>query len=80
MQVNKDNIKNILHSIAVNVPVFLIVSVILTALLVLCTKIPQSALRPQMEESAEFLKESELFGCLLDGVAGQHTIKYNLEL
>ena len=52
---NKDNIKNILHSIAVNVPVFLIVTVILTALLVLCIKIPQSALRPQMEESAEFL-------------------------
>ncbi len=73
---NKDNIKNILHSIAVNVPVFLIVTVILTALLVLCTKIPQSALRPQMEESAEFLKESELFGYALDDVAGSRIDRY----
>lgn len=76
MQANKDDIKNILHSIAVNVPVFLIVTVILTALLVLCTKIPQSAIRPQMEESAEFLKESELFGCLLDGVAASKIDRY----
>ena len=76
MQANKENIKNILHSIAVNVPVFLISAVILTALLVLCTKIPQSAIRSQMEESAEFLKDSELFGCLLDGVAASKIDRY----
>lgn len=56
--------------------IFLLVVALLTALLVLCACIPQSAIRENMLESAQYLCEGELFGTVVHGVEGSKIDRY----
>jgi len=56
--------------------IFLLVVALLTTLLVLCACIPQSAIRENMLESAQYLCEGELFGTVVEGVEGSRIDRY----
>lgn len=55
---------------------FLLTLIFLTGLLVASACIPQSALKKNVQESAEFLCEGELFGCVLPGVESSKIDRY----
>lgn len=56
--------------------VFLITAVLLTALLTAAAFIPKSAIRKNVQKSAEFLCEGELFGAVVSGVEGSKIDRY----
>lgn len=56
--------------------VFLITVTLLTGMLVLAAKIPQSAIEDNVRESAEYLCQGELFGMVIDGVKGSEIDRY----
>ncbi len=56
--------------------VFLGTVILLTGLLVLVAMIPQSAIKQNVLESAEFLCEEELFGTVIEGVEGSKIDHY----
>lgn len=56
--------------------VFLIVTVLLLSVLVLSAKIPKSAIKENMQESAIYLCEGELFGMVVENVNGSKIDRY----
>lgn len=56
--------------------VFLIVTVLLLGVLVLSAKIPKSAIKENMQESAIYLCEGELFGMVVENVNGSKIDRY----
>lgn len=56
--------------------VFLIVTVLLLGVLVLSAKIPKSAIKENMQESAVYLCEGELFGMVVEGVNSSKIDRY----
>ena len=56
--------------------IFLLVVALLTALLVFSAYIPQSAIRENMLESAQYLCEGDLFGTVVEGVEGSKIDRY----
>ena len=55
---------------------FIITVILLTGILVLCAKIPQSAIRENVQESAEYLCQGELFGMLAEGINSSTIDRY----
>lgn len=58
------------------IAVFLITLAALTGALLLSAMIPRSAIRENVQESAEYLCEGELFGTLVDGVESSKIDRY----
>lgn len=56
--------------------VFCIAVMILTGLLVLTAKIPRSAIKENVQKSAEYLCEAELFATKIEGVEGSRIDRY----
>lgn len=56
--------------------VFLVLTILLTCLLVLSARIPRSAIRENVQESAEYLCEEELFGTIVEGVEPSRMDRY----
>ena len=56
--------------------IFLVTVAVLTGLLVLSAKIPQSSIKKNVQESAEFLCDGELFGLVVDGAKGSEIDRY----
>ena len=50
--------------------IFLSTVIVLTGMLVLAAKIPQSSIKDNVRESAEYLCQGELFGMVIEGVKG----------
>lgn len=67
-QIVKDGLKYILT--------FLIITGLLLGLLVLSAMIPQKAIKENVQESAEYLCQGELFGEVVEGVAGSRIDRY----
>lgn len=72
MTVKGTNVLGVLKYISV----FLITVALLTGLLVLAAEIPQSAIKENMQESAEFLCEGELFGMMVEGAGSSKIDRY----
>lgn len=56
--------------------VFLVLTILLTCLLVLSARIPRSAIRENVQESAAYLCEEELFGTIVEGVEPSRMDRY----
>ncbi|MGN0342889.1 MAG: hypothetical protein ACI4DO_08855 [Roseburia sp.] len=56
--------------------VFFATMVLLTGILVLSAEIPQSAIKENVEESAEYLCQGKLFGTVMEGVEGSTIDRY----
>ena len=56
--------------------VFFMTVMLLTGILALSAKIPRSAIKENVQESAEFLCEGELFGLVVDGARGSQIDRY----
>lgn len=58
------------------ISIFFITVVLLTGLLVASAKIPQSSVRENVKESAEYLCEGKLFGTVVSGAEGSRIDRY----
>ncbi|MGN1179732.1 MAG: hypothetical protein ACI4SD_00855 [Suilimivivens sp.] len=56
--------------------IFSVTVAVLAGLLVLSAKIPQSAIKENVQESAEYLCDGELFGLVVDGARGSQIDRY----
>lgn len=56
--------------------VFFAATALLTSLLVCSARIPRSAIKENVQKSAEFLCEGELFGTVVEGVSGSKIDRY----
>lgn len=56
--------------------IFFVMAVLLAMLLALSACIPKSAIKKNVQKSAEFLCEGELFGCVFPGVEGSKIDRY----
>ena len=56
--------------------VFIVAVILLTGILVLAALIPQSAIRQNVQESAEYLCEGELFGRVIEDAKGSEIDRY----
>lgn len=65
-----------IKSILRYVSVFIVTAIFLTGILVLSACIPQSAIRENVQKSAEYLCEGELFGMVVDGANGSKIDRY----
>ncbi|MGN0437303.1 MAG: hypothetical protein ACI4F4_02185 [Lachnospiraceae bacterium] len=65
-------VKNIIKYIVT----FFFVTFLLTILLVLSAMIPQTAIKAHVEESARYLCDKELFGCVIEGIESSKIDRY----
>ena len=71
--IRRDGVKAIRKN---SIFVFFMMIILLTGLLVLSAKIPQSFIKENVQESAKYLCDGELFGQVTDGVRGSRIDRY----